>query len=209
MLPRPLRFSLVATQLVGFATLLRSVAFDRWITVLMSMLLIAGAMAALRRRTWGVGVALAAACWFPVAFAIGIAPAWFCIVGLLGALPFVLASRALVRFDGRATALLAALAAAFGAIGAVAWKQIAFSVFERFPALTPTVEVNHVLPLAALVGAAAFAGRRSLRAAAAAEAGEPARVRVAERVRVHGDGTMARSEVDMDLEPELRRSRRA
>ena len=175
----------------------------------MSLLLIAGATAALRRRTWGIGLSLAAACWFPVAFAIGIAPAWFAVVGLLGALPFLLASRALVRFDKQATALLVSLAAVFGVVGAFAWKRIAFSVFELFPALTPTVEMNHGLALAALAGAAAFAGTRSLRAAREDATVDGPRIRVTENVRVHAGATDAESDLDAELEPELRRSRRA
>lgn len=197
----------MAVQLAGFATLLRSIAFDRWITVVMSMLLLAGATAALRGRTWGVGLALAAACWYPVAFAIGIAPAWFCIVGLVGALPFVLAARALARFDGRATALLAALATLFGAAGAVAWKQVAFSVFELFPALTPTIEVNHGLLLAAVAAAGVLAGRRSLRGGGG---DDRTRVRVAEQVRVHTEPALdIESDAEHEAALDVRRSRRA
>ena len=74
---RRLQLSLVAAQLIGAATLLRSVAYNRWITMLASVLLIVGAEAARRGRSWGVGLALGAASAFPVALAIGIAPAWF------------------------------------------------------------------------------------------------------------------------------------
>jgi hypothetical protein len=206
-LPRSMRLSLVAAQLVGFLTLLRSVAFDRWITVVMSLLLIAGATAALRQRTWGVGLALTAACWFPVAFAIGIAPAWFCLVGLVGALPFALVSRALARFDSQATALLAALAAVFGVIGAVTWKQVAFSLFEVFPSLTPTVVPNHGLALVALVAGAVLARRRSL---ANDESGEGSRVRVAQPVRVHTERDLELElEAESDALLDVRRSGRA
>ena len=93
---RRLQLSLVIAQVVGAATLLRSVAYDRWITVLAAALLIVGASAARRGRSWGVGLALGAAASFPVAWAIGIAPPWFCLVG---ALPFAIASRAFARFD--------------------------------------------------------------------------------------------------------------
>src|SRR5262249_12999987 len=55
-------------------------------------------------RTRGIGLVLAAASWFPIAWAIGIAPVWFCLVGLVGALPFALTSRALARFDKQAGA---------------------------------------------------------------------------------------------------------
>lgn len=45
--------------------------------VLTSALLIAGAMTARRRRSWGIALTLTRAAWFPAAWAIGIAPAWF------------------------------------------------------------------------------------------------------------------------------------
>lgn len=135
---RRLRTSLYLVQLVGIATLLRSVAWDRWITVLASILLIAGATSALRGRAWGVALAFASACAFPIAFAIGIAPAWFPIVGVVGALPFLLTRRAFARFDRAATWLLATLAAVGGAAGAFAWKLWAADLFYAFPSLTPT-----------------------------------------------------------------------
>ena len=46
--PPSIRISLVAAQVVAAATLLRSVAYDRWITVLMATLLIAGAASGVR-----------------------------------------------------------------------------------------------------------------------------------------------------------------
>ena len=171
--------SLLALQLVGAATLLRSIAYDRWITVLASVLLIVGAMAAQRGRTWGIGLALATAVSFPVAFAIGIAPAWFCLVGIAGALPFALTLRPLARFDKRATALLAVLAATGGAAVAVAWKEIAWTIFRNIPSLRPSGDVQHGAALAAtlavVVAVIASLGRRS---------GPEARVRIGERVRV-------------------------
>ena len=102
-LPRAVRYSLFATELVAFATLLRSVAYDRWITVLASVLLIMGAGAARRGRAWGIALAFAAAAAFPTAWVIGIAPAWFCLVGAAGALPFLFVVRAFARFDRSAT----------------------------------------------------------------------------------------------------------
>lgn len=178
---RRLRLSLFVLQLVGVATLLRSVAYDRWITVLASALLLIGAAAAQRGRSWGVALALGAAAAFPVAWAIGIAPAWFCAVGAFGALPFLIASRAFARFDRGATALLAVAAASVGAIGALGWKELAWSVITRFPSWAPSQEAQHGVALIALVASAVvatrlFPQRRGL--------GEPSRVRVAEHVRV-------------------------
>jgi hypothetical protein len=164
-LHRRVQLTLLAAQAVGVATLLRSIAYDRWITVLASLFLIGGAMAAQRGRTWGIGMAFASAMAFPVAFAIGIAPAWFCLVGLAGALPFALTFRPFARFDKGATMLLAAIATTAGAGAAIAWKEIAWSVFRTFPSLRPSIDAQHGLALAAtlavVVGAAA--GRRRAR----------------------------------------------
>lgn len=176
---RRLRLSLLALQLVGVATLLRSVAYDRWITVLASVLLLVGASAALRGRAWGVALALGAAVAFPVAWAIGIAPAWFCAVGVVGALPFLIASRAFARFDKGATAILALSAASAGAAGALAWKQFAWSIFTSFPSWAPSMEAQHGLALMTLVASAVVAtrvGRRGL--------GEETQVRVGHHVRI-------------------------
>lgn len=174
-----LRLSLVAAQLVGAATLLRSIAYDRWITVIAAVLLIAGATAAQRGRAWGVALAFAAAAAFPVAFAIGIAPAWFCLVGLIGALPFALTSRAFARVDKGATALLTVLAASTGAAGAIAWKQYAWDVFEMFPSWMPSREAQHGVALTLVALAAALVVRTGRGAL-----GEGARVRVAQPLRV-------------------------
>ena len=150
----PLRSSLRVAQLVGLLTLLRSVAYDRWITVLVSVLLIVAARAAMRGRTWGVGLALAAGVWFTSAWAIGIAPMWFAIVGVLAVVPFMKTWRALARFDQGATALLAGIAAVSGAFVAIAWKKVAWSLFMSVPLLRPSAEAQHGLALTALVAAA-------------------------------------------------------
>ena len=42
-LPRNVRLSILLVQLVTIATLMRSVAFDRWITILASLVLLIGA----------------------------------------------------------------------------------------------------------------------------------------------------------------------
>jgi hypothetical protein len=182
---RRLQRWLFATQLVGAATLLRSVAYDRWITVLAAALLIAGATAARRGRSWGVGLALGAAAAFPVAFMIGIAPPWFVLVGLVGAMPFAIASRAFARFDKGATVLLAALAASAGAIGAIAWKEYAWSIFQSFPLSRPSIEAQHGLALTALTALAVVAGLTTRKKRGDATGSE--RVRIAEHVRVSDD----------------------
>lgn len=151
--PRNLHVALIAAHAVGFAALVRSVAFDRWITVLASVLLVAGATAALRGRTWGVVLAFASAVAFPTAWAIGIAPPWFVLVGVLGALPYLMVSSALARIDRRATSLLTALAWSVGALAAVGWKAFAWDVFAAFPSLTPSRLPQHGLAVVALMAA--------------------------------------------------------
>lgn len=186
-------------------TLLRSIAYDRWITVIASLLLIGGAVAAQRGRTWGIGLAFAAAVAFPVAFAIGIAPPWFCLVGLAGAWPFALTVRPFARFDKGATMLLAAVAATVGTVAAIAWKEVAWSVFTTFPSLRPSIEAQHGVALAATLAVVvgALAGRaRHISDQSAAEPSE-ARVRFGERVRVgaeHGDALEEASRRELELE---------
>jgi hypothetical protein len=155
-----LRDAILAIELVAGATLVRSIAYDRWITVLASVLLLVGAAATVRSRTWGVALALAAGAAFPVAWAIGIAPPWFCLVGIVGAMPFGLFLRDFVRFDARATALMAAIATSLGAAGAILWKQYALAAFMAFPILTPSLDAHHGLAIAALLGAGMFARSR-------------------------------------------------
>ena len=87
MLPRTVQTSLVAAQVVGFAPLLRSVAWDRWITVLVSVMLLLGTTAALRGRSWGIALSLAAAAFFPAAWLLGMAPFWFLAAGAVAAWP--------------------------------------------------------------------------------------------------------------------------
>ncbi|AKV04042.1 hypothetical protein AKJ09_10705 [Labilithrix luteola] len=172
MLALRLRNSLYVAQLVALATLVRSVAFDRWITVAASIALFAGATAATRGKTWGIGLALAAATVFPAVWALGMAPGWFLAVGLIGALPFVHASRALAKFDARATALGATIAAMLGAGVAFGWRAYAWDIFTNVPALRPSYYPHHLAVVAALlIGAIAarrWLFRSSLREAVAA-----------------------------------------
>jgi hypothetical protein len=200
LLQHRLRFSLAIAQAVGVLTLLRSIAFDRWITVVASLFLIGGAMAAQRGRTWGVPLAFAAAVAFPVAFLIGIAPPWFCLVGLAGAWPFALSARPFARFDKGATVLLAAITTTLGAAAAVAWKEVAWSVFVTFPSLRPSIEAQHGVALAAVLAVVvgALAGRArhpAIRVGTESEWGD-ARVRIGERVRIGSDGAASRTGAD-------------
>jgi hypothetical protein len=179
-LPRNLHNALLATQVVGFLTLLRSVAFERWITVLGAMLLVGGATAALRGRTWGVALSLLSAAAFPVAWAVGIAPFWFVFVGLVGALPFYLSAPALRRVDRQATGVLATLAVLIGGAVAVTWRVAAWDIFSAFPAVWPSRYAQNGWVVLALLaaGVAAFVAQGlGYRRA-------PVRVASGERVRV-------------------------
>ncbi len=204
MIQRRLQTLLIGSQVVGFATLLRSVAFDRWITVLASVLLILGATAALRGRTWGVVLAFASAVAFPVAWAIGIAPIWFVHVGVLGALPFLLASRVMARVDRPATVLLAALAATGGALAAVAWKLAAWDLFMAFPALRPSATPQNGLAVLTLLGLGLFAVVASAR-------NRPTGPRIAAtseptRIALDADARAALAEAEAEAEAQEQRA---
>lgn len=203
-LPHRLSVALFLAQLVAFATLIRSIAYDRWITVLASVLLIAGAFAAQRGRTWGLGLSFAAAVAFPVASMIGIAPPWFWMVGVAGALPFIVASRALARFDKGATAILAGWGIGMGALGAIAWKEYALDVFRQFPILIPSIQAQHTgaLVVTAIAATIALAVRPSLGRAGPRE--EEGRLRIASDLRLEGE---ARLDQEVGSHPELEEER--
>lgn len=171
-LPDRVRTSLGFAQFLAAATLLRSIAYERWITVVAAALLIAGTLAAQRGRTWGVALSFVVAVWFPVAAFIGIAPAWFIGVGLAAATPFLQLWRSFTKFDRGATALFAGLATSLGVGAAFAWKSVAWTLFTSFPSLMPSRVFQNglvvVTMLAAMVGFAIHRRRRERREAAAA-----------------------------------------
>jgi len=182
-LPRNVQTSLLATQLVAFATLARSVAYDRWFTVVLASLMIVGALAAVRHRTWGVLLSLATGITFATLSLIGIAPMWFVGVGVIGALPFLLTSEALGRFDRQATGIVAGLAAGVGASAAMAWKLVAWNVFLSFPSLWPSEYAQHGLVVSAVLALGAVAAitqRDRYRRAHLRVDASPQRVRIEE-----------------------------
>ena len=129
-----IRTSLVAVVVVALATTARSVLFEKWITVFAALLMIAGAAAALRAKTWGVGLVLAASTAFPAAHLLGMAPGWFWFVGLVGGAPFVLSWRPMARFDHAAALVFAVLALGAGVTCALAWHEIGpFVVAHLYP----------------------------------------------------------------------------
>jgi hypothetical protein len=210
MLPSPIRHSLYVVHAVAVATLVRSIVYDRWITVLVALLLIAGAAAAQRGKTWGVGLSLGAGLAFCAAWAIGIAPGWFCLVGLIGELPFALTWRALARFDATATAVGTALATLAGGLGAVAWAAGAGFLFRHVPILAPSmVATNQAVGVAVLIAAGAAVVLASRRSSHPESDGfgalTEARMRVASPAGSR-DATAARAErrIDSDDDPDYR-----
>jgi hypothetical protein len=133
-LPHALAVSLRLVNALAIMTLVRSLLFERWTTVVTATLLLIGANAALRARTWGIGLVLATATAFPGAVLLGIAPAWFWVVGVAGVVPFALTLRPMARFDAGATALFALLATGGGVAAAFAWREAALAIFTALHA---------------------------------------------------------------------------
>jgi hypothetical protein len=213
-LPRNVRLSLLLVQLVAIATLMRSIAFDRWITILASVVLLAGAFAAKRNRAWGVALMFAQAVAFPVAFMIGIAPAWFCLVGAIAMIPFMLTAPGFARLDRGATRLLTALALAGGAFGALGWKKVAWDVFEAIPFFTPSVYPHHgwiVAAVAALGVGIAVRDRKLVdeeeEAATFASAGTNARIAAPMRIAAEDESAHAAEETEDEAEEVLGKRR--
>jgi hypothetical protein len=128
-LPRNLSLALGTVEAIAAITLLRSVVLNRWTTVFAALALLVGARAALRERTWGIGVVLAVATAFPVAVLLGFAPPWFWAVGAVGVVPFLLTVRPMARFDAAAATLFGVLATGTGIAGAFAWREVAYAMF--------------------------------------------------------------------------------
>ncbi len=206
--PYRVQVSLLVAQVLAAATLLRSIAYERWITVLAAVLVIAATMAAQRGRTWGVALAFAVGVWFPVAFLIGIAPVWFLVVGAAAAWPFLQLWRSFARFDRGAATTLAAMATVTGVAGALTWKSIAFPLMKAFPVLAPSQYAQNGLAVLATLGVlvAIVASRRKL----VPDAPED-RSRVAEPVRfaVMRDDSDLRAEEELEAERRAAASRRA
>ncbi len=150
--------------------LLRSVAFDRVLTIGVSLALIVGARAAMRQKTWGLLVALAASSWFASAFALGMAPPFFVVFALLGAMPLFKSWSALAKFDRGAAVVAAGVASSAGAGLALAWKMFAPWLFWNLPALRPTWYASHGLALAAITATAVVLALRDRKVLGDAEA---------------------------------------
>jgi hypothetical protein len=118
-----LRASLALTLLASLALLTR-VAFVAshgvhprlGLTAAACAVSIAGAVAALRGRTWGLLFTSGAAIAFGGVALYGIAPPWFLAVAAVGLTPAAIAARSLWRADGSASLLFAVLALGVGAV---------------------------------------------------------------------------------------------
>lgn len=152
--------------------LLRSVAFDRVLTIGVSLALVVGARAAMRQKTWGLLLSLAASTWFAAAFALGMAPPFFLVFALLGAMPLFKSWRALAEFDRGAAVVAAGMATSAGAGLALAWKMFAPWLFWNLPALRPTFQPGHGLALAAITATATVLALRDRKLLAEAKARE-------------------------------------
>jgi hypothetical protein len=83
-----------------------------------------GSLAALSRRTWGVGLVFAAAVAFATAGAMGMGPPVFFVFAAAGALPMLLGAKPFARFDRGAALLFAGIAVALGVGSALAWHEL-------------------------------------------------------------------------------------
>lgn len=115
--------SLFAVVFVALPLIMRCVVYERWVTLFGALMLVVGALAAIRWRTWGVGLVLCAGTAFPTAHLLGMAPAWFWGVGVAAALPFALSWRPMAFFDRSAAALYAVVAVGGGITCALAFYE--------------------------------------------------------------------------------------
>jgi hypothetical protein len=123
-LPAKVQVSLILVLLMAVPMFARCVSHGYWVTVVATGMLVAGALASLAGRTWGVGLTLLAGSAFPAAYFLGMAPPIFLGVGYVGALPFVLTWKPMAFFDRPAAKLFATLAIAGGIACAVTWHEV-------------------------------------------------------------------------------------
>jgi hypothetical protein len=88
------------------------------------VIMCAGSLAALRKRTWGVGLVFAASAAFATAAAMEMGPPIFWTWAVIGAVPMAFGAKPFARFDRSAATLFIGGAAALGVGAALAWSQI-------------------------------------------------------------------------------------
>lgn len=116
---------------VAGATLLRSVALERWATVLAALAMMVGAAAAARARTWGLAWTTVAAAAFAGAALLRLGPWWFWGVALVGVAPHAVSLPAMARFDRAASALLAVAGVCAGLALAWGYESVGPSLLAR------------------------------------------------------------------------------
>lgn len=130
MLLRRVQAALFLAQLASLYTFFRAAAQIPVHILAVSTALAAagmflGATAALRARTWGIGLAFASAVAFASAAALKMGPPFFWAVAAAGTIPMLLSTRPFVRFSRSATLLFALIAIAAGIGSALAWRELA------------------------------------------------------------------------------------
>ncbi|MFO0736833.1 MAG: hypothetical protein U0270_13190 [Labilithrix sp.] len=91
--------------------------------------MLVGSVAALKQRTWGVGLVFAAAVAFGSAAALRMGPPIFYAFAVAGALPWALCEKPFQRFDRGAALLYGCIAVALGVGAAIAWGVAAPTIW--------------------------------------------------------------------------------
>ncbi|MBX3225895.1 MAG: hypothetical protein KIT84_30040 [Labilithrix sp.] len=99
-------------------------------TALAAAAMLFGATAALRARTWGVGLAFASAVAFASAAALKMGPSFFWLIAAAGTAPMLLSARPFARFSRSATALFVLIAVVCGVGSALLWREAAPEVWR-------------------------------------------------------------------------------
>lgn len=92
--------------------------------------MVLGSAAALTKRTWGVGLVFATAVAFASAALMSMGPEIFFLFAGIGSLPMALGAKPFARFDRSAAMLFAGIAIALGVGAALAWHELAPSIWE-------------------------------------------------------------------------------
>lgn len=135
-LPLHVVLSFLLVHGIAFYVIVRCLMIDghvgRFVTAAAAAGLALGATSGMARRTWGVGLMLAATSSFFVAGALGMGPPFFFLVAAIGALPFLLTVRYMARFDIGATILFAVIAGVLGLGASLSWFALASTVIPMF-----------------------------------------------------------------------------
>lgn len=130
---RLLRFALVPAAISGAMLIFDGAGSQLWLTALAGGILVSGALAAARGRTWGIF-----ACFFVgvaalMAPLLEMAPSIFFLYGAAGVFPFGLYVRAMLKRDRGAVLLLVSLLVALAGAALYAWNHIFLWIVRRWP----------------------------------------------------------------------------